>query len=120
MSREAFFSEGRTLCVRMARPCARRDISFSPHALTMNRWPREDNTWVGVVPSLWACSARPSAGSAIRVRMALRGKPGDNARGDFLGGMRSARPHGKAELAPIHFISTTCVDDDPVGKGRER
>jgi hypothetical protein len=30
------------------------------------------------------------------------------------------RPPGKAARTPRHFISTTCVDDDPVAKGRQR
>ena len=84
------------------------------------RWPREDNTWVSVVPSLRACGARPSEGGLAQDAWPCGGRPGDGARGVFLGGMRSARPGGKAELAPRHFISTTCVDDDPVAKRRQR
>jgi len=72
------------------------------------------------IPFLRACGARPSAGWAIRAGMASRGKAGNNVEGGFLGGMRSARPRCKAELAPRHFISTTWVDDDPVAKGRQR
>jgi len=40
--------------------------------------------------------------------------------GSFLGGARSPRPHCKAVRTPRHFISTTCVDDEPVAKGRQR
>jgi hypothetical protein len=32
-----------------------------PDGRARGRWAREDNTWVGVVPSLRACGARPSA-----------------------------------------------------------
>jgi hypothetical protein len=52
------------------------------------------------VPSLRACGARPSEGGASQGRMASRGKPGDNAKGDFLGGTRSPRPGGKAGGEP--------------------
>jgi hypothetical protein len=38
--------------------------------------------------------------------MALRGKAGDNAKGDFLGGMRSARPRGEAVLKPRDNMNT--------------
>jgi len=96
------FSEGRALRVRVAKPHVRRSVPFPPHALTMNRWPKGGNVGVGVVPSLRACGARPSEGGASQGRMALRGKPGDNAKGDFLGGTRSARPQGTAGRRPRH------------------
>jgi hypothetical protein len=38
----------------------------------------------------------PLQGWTVRARMALRGSAGDDARGVFLGGARSPRPHGKA------------------------
>jgi hypothetical protein len=37
ITRRAVFSEGRTLCVRVAWPYIGRDISFSTHPLTMAR-----------------------------------------------------------------------------------
>jgi hypothetical protein len=64
IARKGFFSEGRGLRARVARPYAGRDISFPPHALTMTRWPKGGNVGVGVVPSLRACGARPSEGGA--------------------------------------------------------
>jgi hypothetical protein len=75
---------------------------------------------VKALPSLRACGARPSAGSAIRVRMALRGKAGNNVEGGFLGGTHSVRPRGKAVRTPRHSISATCVEGEPVAKGRQR
>jgi hypothetical protein len=36
--------------------------------------------------------------------MALRGRPGDNAEGGFLGGTRSPRPHCEAVREPRHNI----------------
>ena len=38
--------------------------------------------------------------------MAYRGKPSGDAKGDFLGGMHSVRPPGKAGLKPRHCILT--------------
>jgi hypothetical protein len=49
--------------------------------------------WVKRGLSFRACGARPFRGASPR-RMALRGKPGHNAGGGFLGGTRSARPGG--------------------------
>jgi hypothetical protein len=77
-----------------------RGIPFSPHALTMSQWPGGGNVGVGVVPSLRACRARPSAGWAIRARMALRGKPWDNREGGLFGGARSPRPRIRAGRKP--------------------
>jgi hypothetical protein len=37
-------------------------------------WPKRDNIWVGVMSTLRACGARPSAESAIRAKMASRCK----------------------------------------------
>jgi hypothetical protein len=72
-------------------------------------WPKRGNVVVYVMPSLRACRARPSEGWASQCRMALRGEPGDNAKGDFLGGTHSVRPPGKAVRMPRHFIPTRCV-----------
>jgi hypothetical protein len=44
----------------------------------------------------------PLRGGASPARMALRGRPGDDAKGDFLGGTRSARPHSEAVRKPRH------------------
>jgi hypothetical protein len=52
--------------------------------------------------SLQACGARPSAGWAIQGKTALRGKARDEAKGGFLGGMRSARPDAEAVIKPRH------------------
>ena len=68
-------------------------------------WPKRGNVVVYVMPSLRACGARPSGGWASQGRMALRGEPGDNAKGDFLGATRSARPRCEALRIPRHSIS---------------
>jgi hypothetical protein len=44
----------------------------------------------------------PPRGGPSEGKMALRGKPGDNARRGFLGGARSPRPGGKARRMPRH------------------
>jgi len=46
----------------------------------------------------------PLQGWTVRARMALRGSAGDDARGGFLGGARSPRPHGKAGRKARHNI----------------
>jgi hypothetical protein len=46
----------------------------------------------------------PLQGWTVRARMALRGSAGDDAKGDFLGGTHSVRPHGKDGLMPRHNI----------------
>jgi hypothetical protein len=67
-------------------------------------WPKRGNAGVGVMPSLRACGARPSAGWAIQGKMALRGKPWDNAEVGVLGGTRSPRPQIRAEREPRPLI----------------
>jgi hypothetical protein len=53
--------------------------------------------------SLRACGARPSRG-ASPLRMAYRGKPGDDLKGGFLGGAHSVRPRREAFPMPRHLI----------------
>jgi hypothetical protein len=55
---------------------------------------------------LRACGARPSAGGTIQGSMASRGKPGDDGKGDFLGGARSPRPRIRARRKPGHVTLT--------------
>ena len=104
--RKAVFSEGRGPRARVARPYVCRGIPFSPHALTMTRWPRGGNVGVGPMATLWACGARPSEGWAIQGTMALRRKARDAAEGGFLGGARSPRPEIRAGCKPWHSILT--------------
>jgi hypothetical protein len=48
----------------------------------------------------------PLRGGTIQARMALPGgRPGDDAKGGFLGGARSPRPDCNALLMPRHFIT---------------
>jgi len=48
----------------------------------------------------------PPLQGASQGEVALRGEPGDGARGGFLGGARPPRPGGKAVRRPRDFIPT--------------
>jgi len=56
--------------------------------------------------SLRACGARPSAGGLAQHGWPRGGRPGDGPKGDFLGGMRSARPQRVAQLKPRDIMIT--------------
>jgi hypothetical protein len=101
-TRGAFFSEGRTLCVRVARPSASRGIPFPPDGLTIRRWPRGHMPRLSPrLPCGRAEPAPPRNGQA-KARRPYGGKPGDDAEGGFLGGTHSVRPPDKAVLKPMH------------------
>jgi hypothetical protein len=74
MARKAVFSEGRTLCVRLAWPNVCRGISFPPACA--GEKPGHPRGYVSVkpVPSLRACGARPFAGRPSEGEKALRGQ----------------------------------------------
>jgi hypothetical protein len=93
--------------VRPRRTAFRMPGHFIP-TRCVGEWPAAYRPHASVkpVPSLRACRARPSAGRAIQAGMALRGKAGDGAKGDFLGGARSPRPHCKAGCKPGCGIMT--------------
>ena len=63
-----------------------------------------------------ACGARPSGGGPARGKWPCDGRPGNGAKGGFLGGMRSARPHGKAGRKPGHVVITRGV---PLGDNQK-
>jgi len=74
------------------------------------RWPREDNTWVGVVPSLRACGARPSAGGQPGSDGLAEEGPGMARKAFFSEGrglrVRRVRPHECRGLSfPIHALT---------------
>jgi hypothetical protein len=73
ITREEVFSEGRTLCVRLAWPNVCRGIPLSRDGRA-----KPGDPWghASIKPkfSLRACGARPSAESAIRAKMASRCK----------------------------------------------
>jgi hypothetical protein len=103
MTRKAIFSEGRTPCVRMAEPHGWEGTSLPPVVR------REAGGLMGVQeegarPPQRACGARPSAGGTVQGKVALRGNPGDEAKGGFPGGTRSPRPRGRALRTPRHSI----------------
>jgi hypothetical protein len=113
MAPKPLFSEGRTLCVRMARLNERQGIPFPPDACARGRDPKGENPPRSQCPRYGRAEpAPPPDGQAMR-RRPYGGKPGDGAKGGFLGGTHSVRPHGKAKRAPRHSISTGCVRERP-------
>jgi len=70
------------------------------------RWPREDNTWVGVVPSLRACGARPSAGVDGPIRRRSGKEPEMTRNAVSSEGrtpcVRVARPHASRGISFHH------------------
>jgi hypothetical protein len=66
-------------------------------------------------PHLRACGARPSAKWPSDAKKALRGKPGDEGKGGFLGGTHSVRPRSMAFRMPGHLIATRSVAERPGG-----
>ena len=58
------------------------------------------------MPSLRACGARPSAGTSPRCGRPYGDKPGDGAKGGFLGGTHSMRPKIRAGSKPGHVTVT--------------
>jgi hypothetical protein len=91
MAPKAIFSEGRTLCVRIARPCPCRGISL----VEMVRRTAPGLTGTCLVQAQACFNGRaepapPRGGQAGE--KAYRGKARDDAKGDFLGGARSPRP----------------------------
>jgi hypothetical protein len=55
---------------------------------------------------LRACGARPSARWPARGKWPCGGRSGNDAKGDFLGGARSPRPHGTAARMARHCVAT--------------
>jgi hypothetical protein len=68
MALRAVFSEGRTLCVRIARLHECRGIPFAADGLTMSRWSRGHMPRSSQCLPIRACGARPSAGGQAQDR----------------------------------------------------
>jgi len=111
-TREAVFPEGCTLCVRKYGPDASPGISFPPHASKMTRRPSGNMCRLGPSHPCGRAEPAPPGGQAHH-GWPYGGRPGDDARGGFLGGTHSVRPQIRAGCNPGHLISTTCVKDDP-------
>jgi hypothetical protein len=104
MARKAVFSEGRTPCVRVARPHVDRDISFPAHPLTMARHPGGDMPGWSQYPSRGRAEPAPPRDGEAKARRPSGGEPGDDAKGGFLGGTHSVRPRIRVESKPGHNI----------------
>ena len=100
MTRKAVFSEGRTPCVRVARPHASRGIPFPPDDEARGRLPNGDMSRSSRGPLCGRAEPAPPRGGPSEGKAASRGKPGDNARGGFLGGTHSVRPLSMAKRVP--------------------
>ena len=111
MAREGVFSEGRTLCVRMARPHECRGIPFSPDDEAKGRLAYWAHASVKPVLSYPGVRSPPLRGVEAPRRDGLAGR--GSGIGDFLGGTHSVRSFGPAERMPRHFFPTTCVEDCP-------
>jgi len=98
----AVFSEGRALRVRIERSCACRDIAFPPGAWRIGPWPKRGNIWVWRDAFLPGVRSPPLRGVDHPRGDGLAGRPRDNPKGGFVGGMRPARPRGKAGHEPRH------------------
>jgi hypothetical protein len=105
MTRKAIFSEGRGLRAREYRPYASPRYIMMTERQATARWPRGDMPRVKPVPFLPGVRSPPLRGGAVQGKMAYRGKVGDDAKGDFLEGTHSVRPHCEAVPMPRHLIS---------------
>jgi hypothetical protein len=95
-------SEGPALRVRIERPYASLEYGMITEERTNGRWPSREMLRSSVsLPRGRAEPAPPRDGQAMGTRPS-GGKPRDGAKGGFLGGMRSARPRGKAGHEPRH------------------
>jgi hypothetical protein len=92
IARKAVFSEGRTLCVRVARPHECRGIPFAADGLRMSRWPKGHMPRSSPSPPCGRAEPAPPRNGQAKPRRPYRGRPEDGATGGFLGGTRSARP----------------------------
>jgi len=91
MTRGTVFSEGRTLCVRLAGPHECRGIPFSPDDEPTDRLAYRAHASVNRKPPCGRAEPAPPRGQA-RHGWACGGRPGNDARDGFLGGAHSVRP----------------------------
>jgi hypothetical protein len=91
LTRKLIFSEGRTLCVRLAGPHECRGIPFSPDDEPTDRLAYRAHASVNRKPPCGRAEPAPPRGQA-RHGWACGGRPGNDARDGFLGGAHSVRP----------------------------
>ena len=102
ITRRAISSEGRGLRAREYGPDGSRGLSFRIHALTMARWA------IGNMPRSSPCLPRgraepaPPRNGQAKAKTPYGGRPGDDAKGGFLGGTHSVRPPIRAGRKPGH------------------
>ena len=104
-TRRAVFSEGRTLCVRIARPCVRPYVPLPEVTRRVARGlmgtclGQAFAIFTGVRSPPLRDEANPNAGRPA-------GDPRDDAKGDLLGGAHSVRPQRRARGEPRHVVIT--------------
>jgi hypothetical protein len=81
----AVFSEGRTLCVRVARPHASRGIPFPPDACARGRGPNAENSPRSQCRHCGRAEPAPPRNGQAMGRRPSGGKPGDGAKAGFPG-----------------------------------
>jgi hypothetical protein len=114
----AVFSEGRTLCVRVARPHECRGIPFVP--LDDGKRPAGlPGTCLGQGQAFPCGRAEPAPprGRPSQLRWPPGARPGDGVKGGFLGGTHSVRPRCEAPRMPRHSISTRMRPRGPSYRG---
>ena len=99
------FPEGRALRVRKSGPDASPDISFPPHASKMTRRPSGNMCRLGPSHPCGRAEPAPPRGQAQH-GWPYGGRPGDDARDGFPGGMHSVRPRGAAPRMARHCVAT--------------
>jgi hypothetical protein len=106
MASKVVFSEGRTLCVRVARPHASRGIPFPPDDEARGRLPNGDMSRSSPSFPCGRAEPAPPRGGQAKARRPYGGKPGDGAKGGFLGGTHSVRPLSMAKRVPRDSVFT--------------
>jgi hypothetical protein len=114
MTRKAIFSEGRGLRARVGRPHASPGYRMITEERTSGRWPKREMLRSSASLSRGRAESAPPRGGPSKLGWPCGGRPGDDAKGGFLGGARSPRPGGKALLMPRHFITR---GEWPSGRG---
>jgi hypothetical protein len=101
--RERRFSRRDALCASALQGRTRAE-AFHFHPMMRPEASALPGTCLGQASAFLSGRAEPAPprGGPSEGKAALRGKPGDNARGGFLGGARSPRPGGKARRMSRH------------------
>ena len=103
MAQKTVFSEGRTLCARVARPYSCHGISSADMGGRVAVGLMETRLGQAQVFLSGRAEPAPPRGASLGGRP-YGGKPEDGAKGGFLGGTHSVRPFGKAGRKPREVV----------------